>query len=264
MAKYSKESLEKLLLLIDEICSQEEYLWFKERLEIKFSGANNFNNPDIVNRLKAIQKYLMIDGIEVIDYSDIKNDMVRNQLYRDCIEMSKYRLGKINNVVSFDEFCRYAHLQAEEIINYFYTEKFYGNMDYIQEFILKYYPIYTVKTSIQSLNQINYLSKFSAFVKAYDLEKGPFKSIIEFLNSLRNEMSHRNSLEIHNEDSIMSKVSEKNISVHSSYFDYFKSSKEDIELYKKGRYIYLKRKQDYHEITENLIFLKQAVVLLLN
>ena len=100
-------------------------------------------------------------------------------------------------------------------------------------------------------------------MKAYDLEKGPFKSIIEFLNNLRNEMSHRNSLEIHNEDSIMNKVSLKNISVHSSFFDYLNSSKEDIELYKKGRYIYLKRKQDYHEITENLIFLKQAVILLL-
>lgn len=263
MAKYSKDSLEKLLLLIDEISNQEEYLWFKERLENKFSEANNFNNPDIVNRLKAIQKYLMIDGVEVIDYSDIKNDIVRNQLFRDCIEMSKYRLGKINDVVNFDEFCRYAHMQAEEIINYFYTEKFYGNMDYVQEFILKYFPIYTVKKSIQSLNQISYLSKFSAFVKAYDLEKGPFKSIIEFLNNLRNEMSHRNSLEIHNEDSIMNKVSLKNISVHSSFFDYLNSSKEDIELYKKGRYIYLKRKQDYHEITENLIFLKQAVILLL-
>ena len=56
MAKYSKESLEKLLLLIDEISNQEEYLWFKERLENKFSEANNFNNPDIVNRLKAKSK----------------------------------------------------------------------------------------------------------------------------------------------------------------------------------------------------------------
>jgi hypothetical protein len=264
MAKYSKESLEKLLFLIDEISSQDDHLWFRERLENKFSNTNNINNSDIVNRLKIIQKYLMIDGVEVIDYSDIKNIIVRNQLFRDCIEMSKYRLGKINDTINFDEYCRYAHMQAEELLNYFYTEKFYGNMDFVQEFILKYFPIYTVKSSIQSLNQISYLPKLSAFVKAYDLEKGSFKSIIEFLNNLRNELSHRNSLEINNEDEIMKKVIERKINVYSSYFDYLNSTKEEIDLFKRGRFIYLKRKQDYHEITENLIFLKQAIILLLN
>ncbi len=260
MAKYSKESLEKLLLLIDEICSQEENLWFKKSIENKYS---NINNPDVLNMLKNIQKYLMIDGVEVIDYSDIKNEIVRNQLFRDCIEMSKYRLGKINDTINFDEYCRYAHMQAEELLNYFYTEKFYGNMDFVQEFIVKYFPIYTVKSSIQSLNQISYLPKLSAFVKAYDLEKGSFKSIIEFLNNLRNEMSHRNSLEIHNEDVIMKKILEKNINVQSSYFDYLNSSKQDIDLFKKGRFIYLKRKQDYEEIIQNLDYLKQVIILLL-
>ncbi len=259
MAKYSKESLEKLLLLIDEICSQEENLWFKKSIENKYS---NINNPDVLNMLKNIQKYLMIDGVEVIDYSDIKNEIVRNQLFRDCIEMSKYRLGKINDTINFDEYCRYAHMQAEELLNYFYTEKFYGNMDFVQEFIVKYFPIYTVKSSIQSLNQISYLPKLSAFVKAYDLEKGSFKSIIEFLNNLRNEMSHRNSLEIHNEDVIMKKILEKNINVQSSYFDYLNSSKQDIDLFKKGRFIYLKRKQDYEEIIQNLDYLKQVIILL--
>ena len=204
----------------------------------------------------------MIDGVEVIDYSDIKNEIVRNQLFRDCIEMSKYRLGKINDTINFDEYCRYAHMQAEELLNYFYTEKFYGNMDFVQEFIVKYFPIYTVKSSIQSLNQISYLPKLSAFVKAYDLEKGSFKSIIEFLNNLRNEMSHRNSLEIHNEDVIMKKILEKNINVQSSYFDYLNSSKQDIDLFKKGRFIYLKRKQDYEEIIQNLDYLKQVIILL--
>jgi hypothetical protein len=263
MAKYSKDSLEKLLLLIDEIINQEENFWFKERLENKFNQDNNLNNPDIVNKLNAIQKYLMIDGVEVIDYSEIKNDNVRNQLFRDCIEMSKYRLGKINDIINFDEYCRYAHMQAEEMVNYFYNEKFYGNIDYIKEFILKHYPTYKFKDVIISLSEITYSPKLTAFIKEYKLDKGPLKSTLEFLSNLRNELSHRNSMDIKNEDLILSELKLKNIDISKSYIDYYNTSKIDIELFKKGRFIFLKRKQDYEEIMMNLNYLKEAIILVL-
>lgn len=259
MGKYSKDSLEKLLVLIDEICIEKENLWFKEKITERFS----ISKMDLSNKIVKIEKYLKIDGLEIIDYSEIENKTVRNQLSRDSVEMSKYRLGKINDTISFDEYCRYAHMQAEELINYFYTEKFYGNLDYVQEFISKYFTIYKVNTSICSLNQISYYSKLSAFVKGYDLEKGSFKSIIEFLSNLRNELSHRNSLVTINEDLILSEISNKNIDIKNSFIDFANTSKEDIDLYKRGRFIYLKRKQDYNEINTNLNFLKEAIITVL-
>jgi hypothetical protein len=262
MVKYSKESLEKLLFLIDEICNEEEYLWFKNRLAKKYSNKSTIDDSSIHHKINAMEKYLKIDGIEIIDYSEIENEIVRNQLHRDCIEMSKYRLGKINDTINFDEYCRYAHMQAEELINYFYNEKFYGNLDYVQEFILKYVPYYKINNGLSSINQITYLSKLSAFIKAHELEKGILKTTIEFLSNIRNELSHRNSLDINNEDLILSQLKQKNIDVSTSYID-FKKPKEDLNLFKKGRFIFLKRKQDYDEIIENLNFLKQAVILVL-
>lgn len=263
MTKYSKESLEKLLLLIDEICSQEEYLWFKEKLQARLFEVNHLNNPDIVKKLNAIQKYLMIDGVEVIDYSEINNEIVRNQLFRDCIEMSKYRLGKINDTINFDEYCRYAHMQAEEMINYFYNFKFYGNIEYVKEFILKHNPSYKFKDVIGSLSEIPYSTKLSAFIKEYKLEKGSLKSILDFLSNLRNELSHRNSLDIKNEDLILCELKNKNFDVSKPYIDFYNTSKSDLELFKKGRFIFMKRKQDYEDIMMNLNYLKEAINLVL-
>jgi hypothetical protein len=263
MTKYSKESLEKLLLLIDEICNEEENLWFKKSLENIFFHINDSNNQGIITKLNSIEKYLKIDGVEIIDYSNIKNELVRNQLFRDCIEMSKYRLGKINDTINFDEYCRYAHMQAEELINYFYNEKFYGNLEYVQEFILKHFTIYKINPNLNSLNQISYFSKLSAFIKAFELEKGSLKTTIEFLSNLRNELSHRNSSDINNEDAILSLLKVKGIDISKQYFDFKNSTRDDIDLFKKGRFIFLKRKQDYDEIIENLNYLKQAVILVL-
>lgn len=263
MPKYSRESLEKLLVVIDEICKEEENLWFKESLENKFYKSDDLNNSEVKLKLRNIEKYLKIDGVEIIDYSEIENTTVKNQLFRDCLEMSKYRLGKINNTINFDEYCRYAHMQAEELINYYYNQKFNGNLISIQEFILKYFTIYKINNNLNSLNQISYYSKLSAFTKAYELEKGPLKATIEFLSNLRNELSHRNSSDIINEDSILRSLKNKNIDISSSYIEYKKFSKDDINLYKKGRFIFLKRKQDYEEIIENLNYLKQAIILVL-
>lgn len=264
MSKYKKESLEKLLLLIDEICKEEDCLWFKNKLAFKFTNNIITNESDFNHKLNSIEKYLKIDGLEIIDYSEIKNEIVRTQLFRDCIEMSKYRLGKINDTINFDEYCRYAHLQAEELINYFFNEKFSGNLDCVQDFIEKNSKFYKRNEKINSLNQINYLPKQTAFFKAYELEKGPLKPTIEFLNNLRNELSHRNSLDFINEDQILCQLKDKNIEISNSYIDYKNNPKEDVDLFKKGRFIYLKRKQDYKDILTNLNYLKEAVILLLN
>ena len=261
MGKYNKESLEKLLILIDEICKNDENFWFKEALMKKTLISEN--KSDITIKLRNIEKYLKIDGLEIIDYSEIKNENVRRQLFRDSVEMSKYRLGKINDTINFDEFCRYAHMQAEELINYFYSEKFYGNLDYVNEFILKHFNIYKPIENLNSLNQINYNAKLTAFIKEYKLEKGPLKSTLEFLSNIRNELSHRNSIETINEDAILSELQKKKLDVSSSYIDYNLTSKEDKKLFNKGRFIYLKRKQDYNEILLNLNFLKEAVIIVL-
>ncbi|GAA4059617.1 hypothetical protein [Flavobacterium chungnamense] len=259
MAKYSKESLEKLLLLIDEICSQEENLWFRERLESKFSIKSNLNNPDIVNKLNAIQKYLMIDGVEVIDYSEIKNENVRNQLYRDCIEMSKYRLGKINNTINFDEYCRYAHMQAEELLNFFYITK-HVDLSKVVE-ILKINADYTPSSLPKNIHSIPYSYKLNAFIKLNGLDY-KLKYYLDFISKLRNEISHRNSLQINNEDSILATASLKKFNLEG-YQELNEFEKHEQNIYFKAKFIHERRKQDFKSIMIYLDYLKQAIIILI-
>ncbi len=267
MTKYKKESLEKLLILIDEISDNEETIWFKRELQKRFGSNHGTNNKSVAAKLDLqisnIEKYLKLDGYTIIDYSSIANETVRAQLFRDCIEMSKYRLGKINDTISFDEYCRYAHLQAEELINYFYTEKFVGNIENIVQFVKTHLPRYDPKGTIFSLNQISYVYKFTAFTMEYDLTKGPMKETLEFVSHLRNEMSHRNSLEVKEEDGILVKVKVRGHDVTKNYIDFSTTSKMEKDLFKKARFIHNKRKQDYDLILKSLCHLKEAVVILL-
>ncbi len=269
MSVYKKESLEKLLVLIDEISAREENDWFKEELQKKYGALednpvrNNNNSSSFNLQINNIEKYLKLDGYTVIDYSAIVNETVRDQLFRDCIEMSKYRLGKINDTINFDEYCRYAHLQAEELINYYYTEKFDGDLEKVREFIKKYLPTYDSSKRIYSLNQISYFYKLTAFLIDNDLTKGKMKETLEFLIDLRNELSHRNSLEERKEDEILVKTKVRGLDITKNYIDFSTTSSRDKDLFKKARFIYNKRQQNYELILESLNHLKEAVIILL-
>lgn len=267
MITYKKDSLEKLLTLIDEISGKEENCWFKLELQKRYGSNQETNIKSVASNLDLqisnIEKYLKLDGYTIIDYSGIANERVRAQLFRDCIEMSKYRLGKINDTISFDEYCRYAHLQAEELINYFYNAKFAGNIEDMVQFVKTHLPRYDPKVKIYSLNQISYVFKFTAFTMEYDLTKGSMKETLEFVSHLRNEMSHRNSLEVKEEDEILVKVKVRGHNVTKNYIDFSTTSKQEQDLFKKARYIHNKRKQDYDLIMKSLDHLKEAVVILL-
>lgn len=260
MSQKNKESLDKLLLFISDICEQDENAWFRKELQNNLSKFEaTYSNSE---QFDKIEKYLKLDGLKVIDYSNIKNENVRNQLFRDCIEMSKYRLGKINDTINFDEFCRYAYLQIEELINYYYNVKFSSDISEIQELISKHNKKFIKRENID-LNSISSLYKTLAFLKEYELHKKPMKRTIDFLRKLRNDMSHRNSYIIKTEDIILSKASERKIDVSKSFYDFNSSTNENIELYNNGRFIYLKRKEDYQEIMDCLNYLKEAIVIVL-
>jgi len=59
-----------------------------------------------------------------IDYSFVKDDVLRLKLESDWREMLRYRCGVRKHNPDFLEFCRYANLQAEGIINYYCYKKY--------------------------------------------------------------------------------------------------------------------------------------------
>ena len=97
-SKYSKESLSKLLAIIKQIVDDSENTWFKNRL-IEMVVVNEDSISTLSRKMSKIETHLSLDGVEMLDYSDIEDEKTRNQLIADSIQMQKYRLGKIDNKI---------------------------------------------------------------------------------------------------------------------------------------------------------------------
>lgn len=262
-----KENLEKLLDLIDTICGNPNYSWFKEEL-LNRQGVSNRGFQNIFEKLDNIEKYLKLDGIQSIDYSEIKEDNVRSQLIADNIQMQKYRLGKIENQINFEEFCKYAHFQAEELVNYFF-KKYFISLDSVKNAFEENKIIFDF-SNINLIEEIGYYykmiflcNKIQCFVK-----ENKFKDEIKFstvfinINKIRNEISHRSSLNIKlNDDQFLDSLCRKNIDISKKFSVY---SGEDLKAYNLGKQIMFKRKTDFKEITKALYQFKTYIVYFIN
>lgn len=110
--KYNKETLVKLIGLVEEISNEPENEWFKKEL-----GKLLIKNTDIVNSplLDDIHEYcikLIIKDHAEKFYFDFKLLDIKKQLKEDFIRMEKFRRDD-----NFEDFCLAAYQQLEAIIN---------------------------------------------------------------------------------------------------------------------------------------------------
>lgn len=144
-------------------------------------------------KIDKIEKYLGLDFYvdnqkSIIDYSFIHEPEVRLQLISDNREMMRFRYGTRYHAICFDEFCRYAHLQAEMLLNYFYDKK-NKNIKEIIEHIKKYNPS-AILDKVKSLGSISYNIKLWAFKAEFSLDSKT-DEILDYLRRIRNDSSHR-------------------------------------------------------------------------
>lgn len=123
----NKEAILNAIDRISQLASQNP--WLREELHRRW--GNHVNNVSDVrsSEIQRIEKYLAInytiDDIAVgIDYSFVKDEGVRIRLEADWREMLRCRCGLRKHAPEFLEFCRYAHLQAEGIVNYYCYSKY--------------------------------------------------------------------------------------------------------------------------------------------
>jgi len=263
----TKEDLEYLLKLLTLVKKQGGNEWFWDELKKQMPTAKenviNFNLEvalAVRENVDAIHKYLTLDVPPFIDYSAIEDEKIRDQLYRDCLEMGKYRLGKINGVINFEEFCRYAHLQAEELVNYFLLKKFSNNLTDILAFMKVANPRYQPKKQPENLNHIEYSSKMYAICNSSNIESN-ISYNLDFLKNIRNELSHRNSLQRNEEDEVMAEFVSKRF---NKYVDLKSLTREEKSLFDKGKFITMKRFQDWNMVYETLEKLKNSILNQLN
>ena len=203
-----KEKLEQLLeKFLIGIINEPGNEWFVERLykEIQKSKMIDLSvvNPISINqnsdtRLRRIEKYLGLDfqidySAGIIDYSKIKNEAVRNQLISDNREMLRYRLNCRSHKADFSEFCKFAHLQAEELLNYYYTTKLVLFSE-IVNYIKKQNSLYAPTKQPKNIGEIPYATKLYAFQAEFSLDYD-FVSVLNNIRQIRNSLSHRDGNE---------------------------------------------------------------------
>lgn len=174
-------------------------------------------------QLTNIEKYLGLDFylddndnyVPIIDYSYITDNDIRLRLISDSREMLRNRFGTRNHKQDFKEFCRFAHLQCEMLINYYYNTKNSGNIESIKKHIQQYNKKanFTDK-SINNISAIAYMVKLWAFraefesqnkkeiSKKFKLYYGQERRFcfdyLSVINTIRNEESHRSPSEAKN------------------------------------------------------------------
>lgn len=120
----NKEAILQILDRIEHLTKRPENKWLLEELQHRWGTCNNEAKNTPYESVEKIEKYLAIDyridDIELqIDYSFVKDKILRMKLESDWREMLRYRCGVRKHEPDFLEFCRFANLQAEGIVNYY-------------------------------------------------------------------------------------------------------------------------------------------------
>lgn len=182
-----KATIEKIVLLARQNSEFNQEL----RKALGFSQRVSISSDE--KRVEHIEKYLGLDYYvdskeSITDYSFIYVPDVRAQLTSDNREMMRFRYGTRNHKIDFYEFCRYAQLQAEMLLNFYYEQKD-TSMEEIKNHIANYNSTFKTTDNYSSLSSIPFTAKLWAYKNEFEL----FKFIDIWLNikETRNELSHR-------------------------------------------------------------------------
>lgn len=265
-----KENLDRLLMLLPHLLKAEGNEWFKAAVKklVRESDGSSVAVQDTLHSYSEVGDYYLIINPHawLIDYDDIPDEKVRTQLKVDCFEMARNRLGRGNHAHTpdFDEFCRYAQMQIEELLNYFYNKKF-PNIISSKEFIGKYYPTtekenergekfldsYKPKSDNSTkINQITFKHKSGAFFSYAKVSKNLAYTISK-INSLRNKISHRSTSEAQNEDELINNFYKNNLNWKGKY--------KPFEL----QVIEFRRDKNWEEVVSAIVEIKTKVTALI-
>lgn len=252
----NREQLKKLLqfikLLIDEPGNEEFVKGLRELLDVPMTGSTN--NA----KISDIEKYLGLDywldsATPDIDFSFIKEVYIREQLNSDYREMLRYRFGVRSHKIEFSEFCRYAMLQVEQLLNYYYQNAFNS-----KEAIVNYInnnSFATIET-FEAVRSLSLAIKLSAF--SNKLEKRQHEAL-DFARLVRNEQSHRSSEMANSIDAFRKKLLGLGLPLNKDGEVYWNGIKDNEVLlrrfnsiekseYWKYRYLLWRRREPFDEV----------------
>ncbi len=191
-----KEHLQKLYSLVNQVANEPGNEWFKNELATNFGKTESKDKLtyDIKNDTTKIVKYLEVNPSCSIDFSFIEHKLLRTRLELDNLRMEnvRYDLKEKDEMKRLYDFCVNAFYQIENLINFYYFEKYPKIEDLLTH-------LETVeKTTFKRKNENN-LGDITIATKIYSFTKTQYNSDSEVsigmnINSLRlirNEGLHR-------------------------------------------------------------------------
>jgi hypothetical protein len=149
--------LNKILQLTEQ--NSEFGVELRRKLGITSSVKATSYPSGFDKRVEHIEKYLGLDYYvdgqpSLIDYSFVKETEIRAQLISDNREMMRHRYGTRFHIINFDEYCRYAHLQVEMLLNYYYDrvdntfDEIKKKMWYICSIVSRHFNMFTTQLAV--------------------------------------------------------------------------------------------------------------------
>lgn len=213
----TREQIESLIKLITEIANQPGNEWVRSSLLNKINGStknetDNIGSSLIVDIKKDTNK--VIELLEIspecsIDYSFISHNLLRTRLELDNLRMENVRfdLKEKDQMKRLYDFSVNAFYQIENLINYFYYEKYPKIEDLLNHLESIEGSNFKRSTNHKNIGDINIASKIFAFNRKYYNKKNEFQGFdIDSLRKIRNEGLHRCTR--------ISKIENENPSLH--------------------------------------------------
>lgn len=239
----------------------------RKKLGLTSSEKAISHSSDFDKRVEHIEKYLGLDYYvdsqqSLVDYSFVEETEIRAQLISDNREMMRYRYGTRFHIINFEEYCRYAHLQVEMLLNYYY-DKTSSTLDEIKAHIVKYNSSAEIANA-KSLGTISYNSKLWAFCAEHNIVYST-RTIFDYIREVRNRSSHRSpeieegtisdarkklktmSLPIHKEDGYVLTYKLKDTSTE---YNLFNNVVKKSDWYKEYLFLVWLHNQKFAEIYE--------------
>ena len=170
--------------------------------EVRSSAdAVGASTEEILKKVEMIEEYLKLEKIaseaQTIDYSFVKDSVVRGKLISDHTSMWRCRLGIRTHNPEFNEFCLYVQMQVESLLRYYYSKRF--NND--ESKILKHLNEKNSTDIYQSTkDKVQYSDMLYAFGKEFKLKRYQGKitsgkynietDILDTIRILRNGLVH--------------------------------------------------------------------------
>ena len=194
--QYDPEHLKQLLSFIERIYNDKDCGEFAAALRGIVGAESSPSASRSDSKIDKIEQYLALDyemdSVVNHDYDFIADTAVRETLNADWREMMRIRYGLRGHRIDFEDYARFACLQVEMLLNYYYL-KTYGNSIATLDAIKQNYlndPNTTFKPEFMSLNlmvnNLQYEFGWDYFTKL------PLLNIVE----VRNGESHRSPEEL--------------------------------------------------------------------